>query len=248
MKLRRVLLSAIFCFSAGAQAALSQWSVGAATSYSPAVYLDTDANQTVIPVIGYEGEHLFFRGFMAGYRLRPIGSTHNLVFRVVYDPRTLKPEDSSHADIKLLDEREATILGGFSYQAITQVGMFEATVGSDLGATHNGIYAEAAWRLPIRRDRWSVTPSIGYSYNGERINNHLYGVSDEEAARTGLNAFDADWDGQYFVGLSGYYRLGQHIRVTGGIRYINLQGDIEQSPIIESGVNTTVNIGLAYVF
>lgn len=237
-----------------AHAKISQWSLGVAASYSPAVYKETPSNRAVIPMVGYEGEHFFMRGFSAGYRLFPVGTPQNIVFRAVYDPRTLKPSDSDNTDIQLLDERKASVLGGVSYQLITLVGMFEATVGSDLGFRHNGVYAETAWRLPIRRKGWAITPSIGYAYNSERLNNHLYGVSSEEAARVAsdgngtISAFDADWDGQYFIGLSGYAHLTPNIRVTGGVRYTNLEGDIENSPIIESGINTTANVGIAYVF
>ena len=236
------------------QASISQWSLGVAASYSPAVYKDTDSNKTVIPLIGYESEHLFLRGFTAGYRLAPIGSPHNVIFRLAYDPRTLKPQDSDNKVInKYVDEREATVLGGVSYQMITQAGIFEVGGGSDIGATHNGLYAEASWRLPIRRRGWGVTPSIGYSYNSEKLNNHLYGVSKSESNRAtnngdSLEMFNAGWDGQYFIGLSGYMHITKNIRATGGVRYTNLEGDVESSPLIESGVNSSVNLGIAYVF
>ena len=234
--------------STSANAKISQWSLGVAASYSPAVYKDTDSNKAVIPVIGYEGEHFFMRGFSAGYRLNPIGSPQNIVFRVYYDPRTLKPEDSGDPVVSLMDERESSVLGGISYQLITMAGMFEATAGSDIGGKHNGLYAEMAWRLPIRGRGWAVTPSFGYAYNSDKINNHLYGVSKKEAARTGIDHFDADWDGQYFIGASAFMHLTPNVRVTGGVRYTNLEGDIEKSPLIESGVYTSVNVGVAYVF
>ncbi|WP_117234547.1 MipA/OmpV family protein [Vibrio maerlii] len=244
-------MTAIVSIPTVAQAKISQWSLGAAASYSPAVYKDTDSNKTVIPVVGYEGEHLFLRGFTAGYRLAPLGSPQNVIFRLGYDPRTLKPEDSDNEIIsKYVDEREATVLGGISYQVITLAGIFEMGGGTDVGGTHNGLYAEASWRLPIRRKGWGFTPSIGYSYNSERINNHLYGVSTSEAKKSSgqLEAFDADWDGQYFIGLSGYAYVTPNVRVTGGVRYTNLEGEIEKSPLIESGVYTSVNFGVAYVF
>lgn len=231
-----------------AHAKVSQWSLGVAASYSPAVYKDTDSNRTVIPLVGYEGAHIFFRGFSAGYRLNPIGSPQNIIFRLGYDPRTLKPEDSNNANIQLMDEREATVLGGVTYQMVTMAGIFEVGAGSDIGGTHNGLYAEAAWRLPIRMKGWGITPAIGYSYNGEKLNNHLYGVSASEAARSGFDEFDADWDGQYFIGLSTYFNLAKNVRVNGGIRYTNLEGDIEKSPLIESGINTVATVGIAYVF
>ncbi|MFB9216942.1 MipA/OmpV family protein [Vibrio sinaloensis] len=234
-------------------AQVSQWSLGVAASYSPAVYKDTPSNKTVIPLIGYEGEHVFLRGFSAGYRLLPIGSPQNLIFRVVYDPRTLQPDDSDDPAIQLMDKRKASILGGVSYQLVTLAGLFELTAGSDIRGVHNGLYAEAAWRLPIRRNGWGITPAVGYAYNSAKLNDHLYGVSSSEANRAqaagyDIEAFDASWDGQYFIGASAYMHLTPSIRLTGGVRYTNLEGDVQYSPIVESGVYTSANIGLAYVF
>lgn len=245
-----MIVGAALTVAASANAQISQWSIGAAAAYSPSFYKETPSNTTVIPMIGYEGEHLFLRGFSGGYRLRPVGSPQNIIFRFIYDPRTFKPEDSDNAAMQQLDERKSTILGGVTYQAITHIGLFEVGAGSDIGNTHNGIYAEAVWKLPIRRKGWAITPSFGYSYNSERLNNHLYGVSVEESTRTGgaMSSFDADWDGQFFVGLSTYFYLTPNIRVTGGLRYVNLEGQIESSPMIEHTTSTTGNVGIAYVF
>jgi len=239
---------AVLMSSSVVNANVNQWSLGVGASYSPDVYKETPSNKTVIPVVGYEGEHFFMRGFSAGYRLNPIGATHNIIFRAVYDPRTLKPEDSDNAVVQKMDERDASILGGVSYQLTTLVGMVEATAGTDLGGKHNGLYSELAWRLPIHQRGWGFTPSIGYAYNSDNINNHLYGVTQTEADRAGIEAFDADWDGQYFVGLSGYMHLTPNIRVAGGVRYTNLEGDIENSPLIESGVYTAANVSVVYTF
>ena len=225
-----------------------QWSLGAITSYSPAVYKDTDSNQVVIPLIGYEGEHVFLRGFSAGARLFPAGTPQNIIFRVRYDPRTLKPSDSDNLQIQQLDERESSVLAGVSYQQITPVGVFEIGAGTDIGDQHNGLYAEAAWRLPIRANRWGVTPEIGLAYNSDKINNHLYGVSEAESVRSGLAEFDAGWDGQYFIGMNGHFMLSQHIRFTAGIRYSNLEGDIASSPILERSVSHSGSVGIAYIF
>nr|WP_162046113.1 MipA/OmpV family protein [Vibrio taketomensis] len=236
------------CVSGNALANISQWSLGAGVSYSPAVYKDTPSNKAVVPIVGYEGEHFFMRGFTAGYRLYPIRSTHNVVFRLAYDPRTLKPSDSDDPVVSKMDKREATVFGGVSYQLMTRVGMFETTAGTDIGGKHNGLYGEVAWRLPYRGRGWGITPSIGYSYNSDKINNHLYGVSQAEAARAGIEEFDADWDGQYFIGLSGYFHLTPQFRLGGGVRYINLEGDIEKSPLIESGINTAATFTVTYIF
>ena len=247
-RINAAILVAFVSVSSESSAKGSEWSLGVAASYSPAVYNDTPSNRTVIPVIGYEGEHLFLRGFGIGYRIFPQGSIQNVVLRARYDPRTFKPEDSTDADMRKLDERKASVLGGVSYQLLSSVGMFEVTAGTDIGSTHDGLYAEAAWRVPIRQGPWGVTPSIGYSYNSKRLNNHLYGVSQHEADRTHFGTFDAGWNGQYFAGLSGYAYITSNIRLVGGVRYTNLDGDIAKSPIVRRGVYTSANIGMAYVF
>jgi outer membrane protein len=236
--------------SVGAAAEMSIWSLGVGAIYSPAVYEGTPTNRVVIPVIGYEGEHLFLRGFSAGYRLNPARSTHNLVFRLQYDPRSLNASHSNNADIQKLDDRDSTILGGASYQYLAPIGLFSTTLATDIGDTHNGLYGEVAWRLPIRTKRWGITPAIGYTYNSERLNQHLYGVSESESAATGGNIapFDASWDGQYFLGLSAYAMLSSNIRLSAGVRYTNLEGDLEDSPILDKTISTVANIGLTYSF
>ncbi|RYU65567.1 MipA/OmpV family protein [Aliivibrio finisterrensis] len=245
-----LIVGAALTVATGVNAKISQWSIGAAAAYSPSFYKETPSNTTVIPMVGYEGEHLFLRGFTGGYRLFSVGTPQNIIFRFGYDPRTFKPEDSDNIQMQKLDERKGAILGGLTYQAITHIGLFEFGAGSDIGNTHNGIYAEAVWKLPIRRNGWAITPSLGYSYNSERLNNHLYGVSSEESARSNgaISEFDADWDGQFFFGISTYFHLSQNVRVTGSIRYVNIEGNLEKSSLIEHTVSTTGTAGIAYVF
>ncbi|WP_010433670.1 MipA/OmpV family protein [Vibrio cyclitrophicus] len=246
---KKSLLLAISCVSIlSGNASASEWSLGITTSYSPAVYYETKSNVFTIPMIGYQGEHFFLNGFSAGYRIFPMGSPQNIIFRVAYDPRTLKPEDSTSTDIKKLEERKATILGGATYQLVSLVGIIEFSIGSDIGNTHNGIYAESVWKLPIYNQSWAIIPFIGYTYNGEKINNHLYGVSAAESARTNFNEFDAGWNGQIFAGLSAYAKLTRNLRITGNIRYTNLEGELEKSPIVRSGINTSATIGVDYMF
>jgi outer membrane protein len=233
-----------------AMAERSPWSVGVGAAYSPKVYNGTPSNRTVIPIVGYEGEHFFFRGFSTGYRLNPQGSKHNIIFRAIYDAREFEPKDSDVENMKLLDERDPTVLGGATYQYLSPIGSFEASVGADVLGVHNGLYGEVAWRLPIRFSRGAITPALGYSYNDNKLNQHLYGVSQQESDRTGsdISEFNINGSGQYFIGVSGYFGLTKSVFVNGGIRYTNLEGDIEKSPILDSTISTTANVGISYRF
>ncbi|MGR5149449.1 MipA/OmpV family protein [Photobacterium alginatilyticum] len=225
-----------------------EFSAGAITSYSPAVYLGADRNTVMFPMIGYEGEHVFLRGTTAGVGLLPLGTPLNVLFRVAYDPRALDPEDSDDIDIKKLDERKSGVLGGVTLQAINDLGTFEATVGSDIASNHNGIYAEALWKKPLNFGLYGFAPEFGYAFNSDKLNNHLYGVSQAEAERTRFNAFDGGWSGQLFVGVSAYTHLTRNVRVIGSVRYSRLDSALADSPIIENDDSVSGTLGIAYVF
>ncbi|GAL10108.1 MltA-interacting protein precursor [Vibrio astriarenae] len=81
------------------------------------------------------------------------------------------------------------MLGGASYQYLSRFGMFEVSAGTDIGSRHNGLYAQTSYSYPIRGQRWGITPNIGYAYNSEKLNQHLYGVSAAEAAERDLMSF-----------------------------------------------------------
>ncbi|MGF1756438.1 MipA/OmpV family protein [Photobacterium sagamiensis] len=245
--MKRGALLAVLALASTAATA-NELSAGVITSYSPAVYLGAGSNIVPFPMIGYEGEKVFFRGTSAGLGLLPLGAPVNVIFRVEYDPRTLKPSDSNDADIKMLDERKSGVLGGVTFQVNNIMGTFEGTIGSDIANNHNGIYAEAVWKKPFHFGLYGLTPELGYAFNSDRLNNHLYGVSDTEAARTRFDAFDAGWSGRFFVGISSYTYLARNVRLVGSIRYNKLDSELAVSPIIDNDDSISGTLGVSYVF
>lgn len=246
-KVTQVLFAGgLIALSANVQS--NEVSVGFITSYSPAVYKGLDSNTAFFPMIGYEGEHLYFRGTELGYALMPQGTPLNMIFNVQYDPRVLKPEDSDNTDIQKLDKRKAGALGGITLQALTTAGTLEASVGSDVVGEHNGLYAEVVLKESFNLGAWGFTPEIGYAFNDDKLNNHFYGVSEAEANRTSFSAFDAGWSGKAFVGVSSYLYLTESIRLVGSLRYSKLDTDLADSPIIESEHLFSGTIGASYIF
>ncbi|MCG7585832.1 MipA/OmpV family protein [Photobacterium sp. OFAV2-7] len=89
---------------------------------------------------------------------------------------------------------------------------------------------------------------LGYAFNSDKLNNHLYGVSQSEAERTRFDAFDGGWSGQLFVGLSAYTHLTRNVRVIGSVRYSKLDSALADSPIIENDDSVSGTLGVAYAF
>lgn len=226
----------------------ADFGLGLMASYSPNVYLGSDTEITPFPMVSYDNGHLFIEGVSLGYRLAPKGATHNIVVAASYDPRMLEASKSDNLDVQKLDDRDSSFLGGVAYVLNTEVGQFHAGIGTDIGSVHNGMYAEAKYSYHINLGAIGLIPALGYSYNSDKLNEHLYGVSAEEASRTGFNEFNPNWSGRYFVGVSGYMYITKNMRLTGGVRYENLDSEIEKSPILSSTTSVMGNVGMSYLF
>ena len=222
--------------------------LGLTATYSPNVYKGGDTEVTPFPLFSYDNGHLFVEGVEAGYRLMPKGSMSNIVLFVAYDPRTLDASESDDADVKKLDDRDSSFMGGVAYVLTSGNAQFRIGAGTDIGSVHNGMYAETRASYHIPMGPIGLIPAIGYSFNSDKLNEHLYGVSAAEATKTRFDEFNPNWSGRYFVGLSGYMYLSKNLRVTGGVRYENLDSEIEESPILASTTSVMGNVGVSYTF
>lgn len=223
-------------------------SLGVVSSYSPAVYKGLDSNVEYFPMFGYEGDHLYLRGVEAGYRVMSARTPINVIFRLAYDPRTLKPSDSDDLDIQMLDERKAGVLGGVTLQAMSEAGTIQFSVGTALNNDDAGLYGELVWKKTINMGLYGLIPEIGYAYNSAELNDHFYGVSKGEASRTRFNEFHAGSSGKAFVGLGSYAHLSRNIRVTVSTRYTKLDKEIADSPIVRRDDSLSGTFGMSYIF
>lgn len=222
-------------------------SLGLVTSYSPAVYKGLNSDVVPFPMIGYEGKHLYLRGTGGGIRLHPAGSPLNVITFLQYDPRTLKPSDSDDWDIQKLDERKSGLLAGVTLQAVNPSGVFQFSSGSDVSGDHYGLYAQVTWKRRFLMGRYGLIPEVGYAYNSDKLNNHLYGVSGAEADKTRFDAFDAAWSGTFFAAAHSYMHITKKIRLTMSLRYTKLDEELADSPIIKTESALSGTLGFSYI-
>ncbi|PWI34940.1 hypothetical protein DI392_01285 [Vibrio albus] len=245
-----VLFSCIPAYAEQASEQTSEWSLGIGGAYIPSIFKDTSSTTMMFPIGGYEGEHFYWQGLEVGYALNSKQASHNLIFHLGYDTKSFDPDDSDNLDVKKLDEREGTVLGGMSYQYQSVLGTLKLTGAADIAGEHNGWLGGLTWSYPFNVDRWGITPSIGYTYYSEDYNQHMYGVSAAESTKTAgaISQFTPDGEGEYFASLSAFYGLTEDLVVNVTMTYINLQGSVEESPILEKTAFTTGVISLIYMF
>lgn len=246
---KTLLLVPILLFSAYSNAD-SSLSLGIGALYSPSPYIGMDTQFTPLPSIVYRDKHVSVEGTTASYSFNGRGAPIEYFAKVGFDPRIMRPSDSSDVDMQKLDKRKTSLMGGagvrFNFPGTTA--FLESTIATDISGVHNGHYGEIKAAYPIRMGAFGITPSIGYQINSADLNNHLYGVSREEASRTRFDEYSMDYEGDYFIGLNGYMFLTKKISISGSVRYVSLEDDLKKSPILSETDSMTAYLSLNYTF
>lgn len=126
----------------------------------------------------------------------------------------------------------------------------EMVVAKDLGSGHEGTYLDISgtveWELS-RRFSIEVGPEVRIADGS--YTRAFYGISPEQAARSGLPAFRASAgvvSGEMTVDLT--YALSDHWSVVGEVGVGMLFGDASNSPVSQDDTYSSAGIGLVYRF
>ena len=120
----------------------------------------------------------------------------------------------------------------------------------DISGVHKGSLTTGAIKgwLPLSR-RFDFTMSVSTSYGSSDYMDTYFGVDQADSNRSGLRRFSADGgirDVSFTPGL--VYHLSESWLLAGGVRYMRLVGDAEDSPVTKVGSEDQyiVGIGAAY--
>ena len=125
------------------------------------------------------------------------------------------------------------------------------TVYFDAGDVYSGWLAQAGARywVPVSKPV-DLQVGVGATYGNSQYMNTYFGVSSEDAARTGLNRFSAD-SGFRDVNaqVAGVFHLSMNWHLGAGVKYFGLMSDASDSPIVDqrgSSNQWVYGIGVAY--
>lgn len=241
--MKKVCLTLLLAIPVIAQA---DTNLGIIAVKSEPLYKDMDSESTFLPNFSYEGEHFFLRLPEIGYRFLPKQSTQNMSVGLSYESTGFDPDDSNNANIRQLDDRDASIMAFASYQ----LGPVTTKIAQDVSGEHDGYYAQISAGYPIAAGAWTVIPSIAYRYMDSNMSNHLFGVSQAESVRTGgaINAYDTDAISSVRYGVRGIYPVFKSLNLMLGISHTRFDKDILKSPIVEDNAITSVLAGVGLSF
>ncbi|KAA9001349.1 MipA/OmpV family protein [Affinibrenneria salicis] len=238
-----LLLPILFSTSALA----GDWSLGLSAGVANSPYRETDPVAFPLPLVGYEGDILFFHGLKGGAHLWKDDVNQFDLF-AAYDPRQFRPKDSDDLRMKRLDKRDSTALAGVEYTLRTHFGHFNASVAHDILDNSDGIIANAAYMYPIKLNDWEIRPKIGVRWDSEDQNKYYFGVSQSESGRSGLAAYQPGDSFTPYAELAVHYHVSESWNTFVSARYESLPDEVKNSPMVDKSGVGVVSAGFTYTF
>lgn len=215
--------------------------------YAQSPYRGGQDRYLPIPVINYEGENVWFHSLQGGYYLWK-DQQNRLSLTLSGSPQQYDPDDNDLGDMKGLDKRHMTLMGGATYQHSAEWGIVRTTLLGDMLNNSNGIFWDLAWLYRIDLGQFNVTPGIGATWNSANQNRYYYGVSGHESARTGISAYRPDDSWSPYVELSVNYQINKQWNASLVGRYTRFDDEIKDSPMIDKNGQTLLWTGVSYSF
>lgn len=232
-----------------------KWTVGVIglANRSPYELENTDAdgdvkvNYRAFPYVAYRGDRFFIEGMELGYHL-------------------VKPREDDGLSLSLDVVAAARSIAGSSRNKFTADAGLRLGVSSDIGTlqitglqdvtdTHNGTEFSASFSYSFEGESWSFTPSIGVTWQSEKLANHMWGVTQAqrdkliEKDKPALPVYTVTSSAtNYNAGLMWNYRFAGDWSVIAFASGTLLDKTIRANPGIDKKFDATLGLGLAYSF
>ncbi|QTF08620.1 MipA/OmpV family protein [Brenneria izadpanahii] len=243
-KCRALLLLPLTC---SAPVLAGDWSLGLSAGAAESPYRKTDPVVFPLPLVGYEGDYLFYHGLKGGLHLWKDDANQFDVF-AAYDPRQFRPKDSDDPRMKRLNRRDSTALAGVEYTLRTDFGHFNASVAGDVLDNSDGITANAAYLYPIKLNDWEILPKVGVRWDSKDQNKYYFGVSRSESLRSGLPVYDPQDSFTPYAELAVRYNVTPAWVTFVSARYEALPDEVKNSPMVDKDGVGVISAGFSYAF
>ncbi|WP_118985948.1 MipA/OmpV family protein [Photorhabdus sp. CRCIA-P01] len=245
----KILATVVTLCLSSSLAYAGQWSIGASVLAEASPYKGVKNKDKVlfVPMVNYESDNFYFHTLAAGYYLwnEP---KDQLSLDVYYYPQNFRPKDNEDKQMKKLDRRHDTMMGGLSYRHIEDWGTLRSSFAADTLSKSKGITIDLAYLYEFKSDDWSLQPGLGVVWNSKKQNRYEYGIKDSESRRSGLEKHTPDDSWTPYLELSANYKFNQEWAVFMMGRVERLPSEIKDSPMVNKSYSSIVWTGVTYSF
>ncbi|HDS0947953.1 TPA: MipA/OmpV family protein [Stenotrophomonas maltophilia] len=224
----------------GVQAGIT---VGATTG----AYAHYDDKPLVVPALAWQGKRFFASpGSLGMYLLKDEG----LRVSAVVTPYTLrfKTDDVNDAQLRRLHSRQMSAMAGVNAEYSGDWGALAASVKREVSGHGGGLESSLHYSYPIQAGRFTWVPRVGVVHSSARLLDYYYGISDEEALRSGLAAYTPGSATSPSLQIAVSTPLGTKWRATGVVANQWFGDAVKDSPMARRGAQTSAFISLMRSF
>ncbi|WP_313344687.1 MipA/OmpV family protein [Stenotrophomonas sp.] len=222
-------------------------SVGLAVAAQKSPYAGYDTDVLPVPVINYEGRKFHFRGGSVGYTLFNTDRTEVSLLASPYFMR-FKHKDTDDVQLRQLSNRSLSAMAGVAVRHTAPWGVLQGNVQAEVSGHGGGLAADAKYAYPIPTGRVTLIPGVGANYASSSLNDYYFGVSTEEAQRSGLARYRAGSGVAPYMDLTAFMPLGPHWTATASLRRTLLSDAVKDSPMTVGNHMDSAALALTYGF
>lgn len=220
------------------------WFVGGGAIISPKPHIGLGTKVYPIPIFGYEGERLYLRGIVGGYRLFK-GERWSLA--PVLRPRFEGYDAADSPALAGMGDRSLSLDAGAEWSWLADWGLLGVALVTDVLGKHRGQELEFSYTALFSYGGFDFVPSAALRWRSRNLVDYYYGVRPEEAA-PGRPAYRPDDTISPLVRLMLRRKLSQAWSAMGAVQYEWFGSEIRNSPIIEDDYGLSFIFGLTYSF
>ncbi|WP_312253032.1 MipA/OmpV family protein [Stenotrophomonas sp.] len=224
----------------GVQAGIT---IGATTG----AYAHYDDKPLVVPALAWQGKRFFASPGSLGMHLY---KADGLRVSAVVTPYTLrfKTDDVNDAQLRRLHSRQMSAMAGVNAEYKADWGIVGASVQREVSGHDGGMESSLHYSYPIQAGRFTWVPRVGVVHSSARLLDYYYGISNEEALRSGLAAYRPGSATSPSLQIAVSTPLGSKWRATGVVANQWFGDAVKDSPMTRDGSQTSAFISLMRAF
>lgn len=222
-------------------------SIGLALAWEDSPYKGYKNHFTPVPTINYDSGIWYLEDLTLGVYLYN-QNQQNITLSLNFLDNKFSSNNSRDNQLYQLSKRYPTLLAVLEYAIDTQIGSFSANIGHDTLDVSQSTLINLEYSVPILGENWVILSTLGLNWADGKHNNNYYGVSHDEAIRSGLSYHNAHSSLKPYISITGQYSITKQIRFFSGIEVERLTGDAANSPMVARKTIPTFYAGLIYGF
>jgi len=220
--------------------------IGLTSSITKRPFVGVDDQIAALPYFSYRHNDFYIEGLDVGYNL--FNST-DYSLDALATPRfyEVKSSFAGNGELDGIDSTKESYFAGLSMQLKTEEVIYTFQLLHDLLESNgNELVVQVAKQFQIE-ENFSLTPSLGFNYQDDKLVDHYYGVQEKESS-TDRPQYEGKDSTNYNVTLNANWLYSRNIELLGQVKYEGIGNGITDSPIVDEDAIYYFTVGAIYRF